>query len=1066
MATEAERWQQLEDLYHCTVSLQGQERAIYLSKACAGDDELRREIESMLSAHQKSGTFLESPAFSVPRLLTLLDPADSNDAEIDAGEIVSHYRVLEKIGRGGMGVVYKAEDLKLGRFVALKFLTARSLGQNAEGCRQVLERFEREARTTSALDHPNICVVYEVDEWNGSPFIAMQFLQGKTLKDEIALGALPAQRVAELGTQIADALEAAHGAGVIHRDIKPANIFVNHRGEVKVLDFGVAKLAGGKSNANAMSSGAGPLTFGAEARSPLLTIPGEMPGTVAYMSPEQIHGAELDGRSDIFSCGVVLYEMASGRNPFVGQTTEAVCESILHQTPTAVSELNPAVPIALEQIIGKAITKDRKDRYQAAAALQDDLRKLKQTLESGADATQRSLAATRRKFAVGLMALVLAAAFAGYGYSHRSRPIPSAERGSIILADFSNTTGEPIFDQALKEALRAQLEQSPFLNVVSDVNINRQLRFMGRAPDSRLTSDISRELCLRIGGMAILSGQISRLGDHYAIAIDAVDCQNGYSLGSEQVEAKDRNEVLGKLAGAATQLRIKLGESIASVQKYDAPIEQVTTTSLEALEAYGAAIKIRRQEGDAAVIPYFTRATELDPNFAMAYVNLGVSYANLNLPEKARKVIEKAYLLRGKVSERERFLIESHYYDIATGEYDKAIQTYRLWQQLYPKDLAPYVNLGTLYNLLGQHEQNVEEQLQVLRLDPSLSNGYSNLANAYLCLNQVDKAKAVVAQAKNRNIDNPLFWQVRYEIAFLSRDPSQLEREFATSLNQEQDGALAFQADTEAYYGHLARARELTERAAGVARRQGDRESAIGYQMIEALREADFGNVLLARKELARSFAGQLDDRSQVLAALVLARTGDSTSAREITAKLSQRFPSNTLVDNYWVPTVLAAAQLGRDPHRAIELLDATTPYELGLPQTPTNAVPYPIYIRGLAFLEAGDGLRAAREFQKIVDHSGIVGNYPLGALAQLGLARAYLLNDTPRKIDPHHRPGGCIDRSQTGADRFAAASQAYQGFLALWDDADPEIPVLRQARAEYNTLVQHASTSCRMGTR
>jgi serine/threonine protein kinase/tetratricopeptide (TPR) repeat protein len=1061
---ESERWHRLEELFHTALELGEKERPLFFEQACSQDEALRRKVESMISYCSEAKEFLESPPFGATELLAMceaeLGPVMPN-SNVMIGKMISHYHIVETVGAGGMGTVYKAEDTKLGRFVALKFLSRAAAGSSMTNANlpndtswssRALECLQREARACSALDHPNICTVYEVDQHNGSSFIAMQLLMGQTLKDEIGGKPLPRGQILELGIQIADALDAAHAAGIIHRDIKPTNIFVTQRGEAKILDFGLAKLAPHQSTlAEALSEVPVPL-HPPEARSGnTLSGPGMALGTVAYMSPEQVLGQELDARTDLFSLGVVLYEMATGSQPFQGETSAAIFDAILHTVPTPPSKLNPELPRNIERIIGKAMQKDPGARQHTAAELRGALKELRQRSDS-----QKPVVHMRRWMLVlGLVTLVVAS----IGTYVRLRARPSTlfrERDTIVLSDFNNATGEPIFDETLKQGLRVQMEQSPFVNVLSDQKTSRELRYMGRAPDSPLSKDVAREVCLRTGGKVMLSGSVSRLGSHYVLGLDAVNCQNNDSVGSEQIEAVSREKVLPALGEAAARLRAKLGESLASIRKYDAPAEEATTKSLEALQAYTLAIKTRSTAGEEAAIPFFKRATELDPDFAMAYARLGAAYATDNQPRRASAAMTKAYDLREQVSELEKLYIESHYFHTVTGEYDKAIQTYQLWQQTYPNDLAPYVNLAALYGFLGQHEKSLEEGREVLRLDPSLPSGYFGLTNEYINLNRLDQAKDVLAQAQARKLDNPMFWETRCTLAFVIGDANEMKREITTAMAQpgSLDGVLAFQADSEAYYGHLAQAREFTRRAIDSAREHGDMESAIGYGVVSALREAEFGNLLAARRQLAALARGP-DQRTRTLAALAFARAGVPKRALTVAEDLSREFPSDTLWRGYWLPTIRAAVESERrSPFKAIAVLEAALPYELGLPQTPTNVIPYPIYMRGLAFLATRQGAEAVSEFQKILDHPGIVANYPLGALARLGLARAYALEagysvmttSTTRSREHGRR----VVPSHTD---LVKARSAYQDFFALWKYADPDIPILRQAKAEYSKL-------------
>ncbi len=1027
---ERERWQRIEQLCQAVLDLEVGARAAFLHQACAGDDALRCEVESLLKHHERAEGFIETPALQVAAKMIVKEQAKSV-----TGRQISHYQIISLLGVGGMGEVYLARDTQLGRQVALKLLPEH-LTENQEN----LCRFEQEARAASALNHPNIVTIHEIGATEGTHFIATEHVDGKTLRQFITNGAVKLSETLDIVIQVASALAAAHAAGIVHRDIKPENVMVRTDGYAKVLDFGLAKLIAPET-----------IDLDAATRMIVNTTPGMVMGTPMYMSPEQARGREVDARTDIWSLGVVIYEMIAGRAPFAGETTSDVIASILQKEPSPLSQYAPEIPTELESLVRKALSKDREERYRTSRELLTDLKGLKQRLEFEAelerteqpaskggavvvseeqgavDTTKQPAARTassveyvingvkRYRIGAALATLAVVVAVAMFFYAGRNQASALTEKDTILLADFVNTTGDAVFDGTLKQALAVQLEQSPFLNIYSDERVREALRFMGRSPDERVTKDVAREICERHGLKAMLTGSISNLGNHYVIGLETINARTGDVIARSQMQVEGKEQVLKKLGEAASKFREKLGESLGTIQKFDVPSETVTTPSLEAFKAYSLGMEQRIKGRDIDAIPFLKRAIELDQNFALAHADLSVAYRNTGQPAPAAESAKKAFELRERVSERERLDISARYYDYATGETDKLIEVAEVWKRTYPLDPVPHNLLAISYAQVGQPEKVIEEAREAIRLNPKFIGAYSHLGHALIRLNRFEEAQEVFEQALAQGLDFTFFHVGLYMIAFVRGDQAAMQQQIAWAKGKgEELLAFSWQSQTAAALGQLRKAREFSRLAADSAKRRGMEEVAGQHAAYQTLREANLG---MCGQTAARS------DAPSESAAITLALCGRPAQAQSLADEMLKLKPKDTLVNGLSLRVIGAAIETNRgNPDRVIQLLEGTSHYE--------GVSLWPVYLRGQAYLRLRKGTEAASEFQKILDRRGQSPLSYLYPLAHLQLARAAALV-------------GDANRSR----------QAYEQFFDLWKDADIDLPVLVEAKKEYKKL-------------
>jgi eukaryotic-like serine/threonine-protein kinase len=940
------------------------------------------------------------------------------------GKKISRYRVLDFIGSGGMGMVFKAEDLRLGRLVALKFLPEEMANDPIS-----LRRFEQEARTASSLNHPNICTIFGVEECDGQPFIVMELLDGETLRDYLAAHEpkmISQDQILKIAIQICDGLHAAHDKGIIHRDIKPANLFLTRSGTVKILDFGLAKLfvteAAEDERGEAAKNTTPPPTIGGVVAIDATTLArdGAAMGTANYMSPEQVRREKLDSRTDLFSFGLVLYEMATGQRAFMGDGRTQVQEAILTEPPTPIHELNATIPSALEALVAKALQKDRNFRYQSAAEMRADL----ELVRNKEPLRVRPV----RKWLVSA-ALMVAMVGGCWTYWRLHNRVRLFANDTLLLADVSNQTNEPVFDDALNTALRVNFEQTPFLHVLAADKMRGVLKTLNLPMDAKLTPEIALQICRRTNSKALVTSSIADAGNLFRVQLEGIDCKTGNTFARSLQDAANRNGIVHTLGVAGNSLRSKMGESDASVRSFSKPLEMATSASVEALHLLTEGYRRHFSPDKTAAITFYQSAIDMDPNFALAYAALGARHLNMGDIVQAAVAEKKAFELRDRLTQKNRFEIESLYFDLGTGELEKAYKIYMEWVQTYPADVNAHSNFGNNLMYLGHYDRAATEARELTRMQPS-GPSYSALMARTIMANRFAAAKVVFEEAQSRGFDSAELHVLRHLLAFLQHDKRAMDEQLEWSIGKKEVEFIMLwrESSVQVYYGRFQEAHQLVERAMNAATKTGIL-SQFNPKETEALRVSEVGNFAEGER-LAEAVGKDAHNRDQrLMLALAFARAGNQQEAQKLVEAISQEFPLDTLTQNYCLPTIRAAIKLHEsDPAGAIELLRPAVRYDLAYPNA-FNSL-YPAYIRGLSYLQLGDGSSAAVEFQKVIDHPGIVGRWVTGGLAKLQLGRA-----------------------QAMMGDKAAARRSYQDFLTLWKDADADIPIYNQAKAEYAKL-------------
>jgi len=1055
-----ERWAQIEEVFHRAVECDASCRDLLLDQACSGDLQLRREVEALLS----------SDPSACDRVQAAVDFEVRDIAFSLVGEVVSHYRILAAVGGGGMGLVYRAEDIKLGRQVAVKFLPEDSATNPA-----ALARFEREARAASALEHPNICPIYEFGEHQARPFLVMPLLQGQTLKEllETKKSELPGpvshlasetdhplqlNQLLDLGIQIANGLEAAHQKYIVHRDIKPANIFVTSQGQAKILDFGLAKLSHNVNDevdeTDSKSGNNSPVRVADEPAPPenpdrFLSRTGVALGTAGYMSPEQVRGEKLDTRTDLFSFGLVLYEMAVGQRAFKGENAAELHHAILQSTPTPPRSLNPEVSPGIQRIIAKALEKDRELRYQSAFEIRNDLQSEEEVLKGkGAHRfpvtdpiASRGISGAgrlgRNHWASLSLILVLIASAIAWRFMPRSATV-LAGSDLVLVDDFVNATDDPIFDGTLKQAVNVKLAESPYFNIVPESKVAETMRLMEHSAEERVVPPLDREVCQRAGGKVAVSGAIAAIGTHYRVSLRAIDCLKGTEIAHEETEARDRDYVLSSLGRLIPPVRKHLGEVVSSIQKFNTPIEQATTKSLPALKAYTSGDQQRTRGLDEQSVPFYKMAVDLDPDFAMAYARLGAVYGNLANAAIADEYLAQAFERREHVSEREKFYIASHYYEDSTRENDKAIETLKLWTETYPHDWVPYNNLSAELVIVGQPDDAVKVAQEALHLNPANTFTYFSLARAYIAASRFIEARAICDRAIRDGHDSGDIHSILFGLASIEDDETAVQHEHdqINANGEPGPGFLDLEAEIAFSLGNARKGRDLFQHSRALSLRQANRTPVnsrdyAGYTAAEeAHLEAELGNSTEARDKarVAISLA-PASVEAQSYSALVFANLGDDARAGQMMKALKARFPVSTLLTNVTLPAIQATIAIRkRNYQEAIDGLRRSVPYDLGSYEDFPEGIT--IYLRGTAYLGLGSPMEAAAEFKNLLNHRGVIALSPYWPLAHLGLARAYAMAG--------------------GTDRSLAE---YREVLSFWKNADPDVPVLKDAEAEYEEL-------------